>query len=141
MSHHSNLLFVSLSLFCYLHNPYITATLHFIIHTAANLFFFLILFLICTCALVCFFFFSSRRRHTRLQGDWSSDVCSSDLIAPIFSGRCSCTGRARSCDSAVEIALEVDRTLVEDDAHDVVRRASERSVVSQIGRASCRERV
>src|SRR6266566_6882603 len=26
------------------------------------------------------FFFSSRRRHTRLQGDWSSDVCSSDLI-------------------------------------------------------------
>src|SRR5256885_15170744 len=29
-----------------------------------------------------FFFFSSRRRHARLQGDWSSDVCSSDLLAP-----------------------------------------------------------
>src|SRR5256885_5662903 len=29
------------------------------------------------------FFFSSRRRHTRLQGDWSSDVCSSDLIASV----------------------------------------------------------
>src|ERR1039457_7295543 len=29
--------------------------------------------------LVCLVFFSSRRRHTRLQGDWSSDVCSSDL--------------------------------------------------------------
>src|ERR1039457_7421748 len=28
------------------------------------------------------FFFSSRRRHTRLQGDWSSDVCSSDLAEP-----------------------------------------------------------
>src|SRR6267142_780410 len=27
-----------------------------------------------------FFFFSSRRRHTRLTCDWSSDVCSSDLI-------------------------------------------------------------
>src|ERR1039457_2792577 len=26
-----------------------------------------------------FFFFSSRRRHTRLQCDWRSDVCSSDL--------------------------------------------------------------
>src|SRR5256885_13606861 len=26
------------------------------------------------------FFFSSRRRHTILQGDWSSDVCSSDLV-------------------------------------------------------------
>src|SRR5207248_5994520 len=27
------------------------------------------------------FFFSSRRRHTRSYGDWSSDVCSSDLPA------------------------------------------------------------
>src|SRR5574341_1218690 len=25
-------------------------------------------------------FFSSRSRHTRLVGDWSSDVCSSDLL-------------------------------------------------------------
>src|SRR6266516_2255522 len=28
---------------------------------------------------IVFFFFSSRRRHTRSYGDWSSDVCSSDL--------------------------------------------------------------
>src|SRR6267154_5250898 len=27
-----------------------------------------------------FFFFSSRRRHTRWTGDWSSDVCSSDIL-------------------------------------------------------------
>src|SRR3972149_4266049 len=27
-----------------------------------------------------FFFFSSRRRHTRFDRDWSSDVCSSDLL-------------------------------------------------------------
>src|SRR3989454_4550256 len=33
-----------------------------------------------------YFFFSSRRRHTRLQGDWSSDVCSSDLSAKLSSG-------------------------------------------------------
>src|SRR2546426_2453743 len=33
-----------------------------------------------------FFFFSSRRRHTRLQGDWSSDVCSSDLRAELLFG-------------------------------------------------------
>src|SRR2546426_6745977 len=32
-----------------------------------------------SCCFFFFFFFSSRRRHTRLQGDWSSDVCSSDL--------------------------------------------------------------
>src|SRR5437763_7811795 len=31
-----------------------------------------------------FFFFSSRRRHTRYIGDWSSDVCSSDLAATVF---------------------------------------------------------
>src|SRR5437762_6372767 len=29
------------------------------------------------------FFFSSRRRHTRYIGDWSSDVCSSDLVAAV----------------------------------------------------------
>src|SRR2546422_8064089 len=28
-----------------------------------------------------FFFFSSRRRHTRCSRDWSSDVCSSDLVS------------------------------------------------------------
>src|SRR5256885_12913481 len=33
------------------------------------------------------FFFSSRRRHTRLQGDWSSDVCSSDLLAAVQFGQ------------------------------------------------------
>src|SRR5437763_15973608 len=40
------------------------------------------------CSVSCFFFFSSRRRHTRYIGDWSSDVCSSDL---------SCNGRMCGC--------------------------------------------
>src|SRR5205809_1527401 len=31
------------------------------------------------------FFFSSRRRHTRCSRDWSSDVCSSDLLATVGS--------------------------------------------------------
>src|SRR5207248_7104619 len=35
-----------------------------------------------------FFFFSSRRRHTRSYGDWSSDVCSSDLIRSAHEARC-----------------------------------------------------
>src|SRR5260370_10206023 len=30
------------------------------------------------------FFFSSRRRHTRFKCDWSSDVCSSDLLSNSF---------------------------------------------------------
>src|SRR5205814_5217642 len=36
-----------------------------------------VFFLLFVCV---FFFFSSRRRHTRCLSDWSSDVCSSDLI-------------------------------------------------------------
>src|SRR5437879_8613343 len=38
------------------------------------------IFFLLTCLLLRFFFFSSRRRHTRYIGDWSSDVCSSDLV-------------------------------------------------------------
>src|SRR5260221_9967511 len=50
-------------------------------------------FLLCTMFSSFFFFFSSRRRHTRSLCDWSSDVCSSDLLsrpapaAPAGAGR------------------------------------------------------
>src|SRR2546430_6173890 len=40
------------------------------------------LHLVSDCALLVFFF-SSRRRHTRFDCDWSSDVCSSDLLNEI----------------------------------------------------------
>src|SRR5260221_9366708 len=40
-----------------------------------------------------FFFFSSRRRHTRSLCDWSSDVCSSDLMITHLDG----TFSARTC--------------------------------------------
>src|SRR5688572_32484182 len=33
--------------------------------------------------MLAWFFFSSRRRHTSFDCDWSSDVCSSDLVAAI----------------------------------------------------------
>src|SRR2546430_11519317 len=51
-----------------------------------------------------FFFFSSRRRHTRFDCDWSSDVCSSDLLpspplrTPLVIA--SCNGGAYSTDMA-----------------------------------------
>ena len=38
------------------------------------------LFVYLICLICLFFFFSSRRRHTRYWSDWSSDVCSSDLV-------------------------------------------------------------
>src|SRR5256885_10454528 len=51
-----------------------------------------------------FFFFSSRRRHTRLQGDWSSDVCSSDLLVRTVG-----TNVARELDEGRVIAMMVGR--------------------------------
>src|SRR5256885_4966544 len=54
------------------------------------------------------FFFSSRRRHTRLQGDWSSDVCSSDLPAEnaSFHGRWVLMRYVKARLRSVEQALE-----------------------------------
>src|SRR2546430_3555693 len=40
----------------------------------------IVFFFLIVTSTVFFFFFSSRRRHTRFDCDWSSDVCSSDLI-------------------------------------------------------------
>src|ERR1039457_7408648 len=48
------------------------------------------------------FFFSSRRRHTRLQGDWSSDVCSSDL--------CTDSGSSFTLTSIIDQNLLVHRS-------------------------------
>src|SRR5260221_7603624 len=88
-----------------------------------------------------FFFFSSRRRHTRSLCDWSSDVCSSDLLGqsawnllrggglhyPAL-GYSNAGGRPRWAPPPVP------------------RRASglgrpQRNCPCEIGRASCRERV
>src|SRR5690349_21986084 len=44
-------------------------------------YFFFFLFFFSLSFFFFFFFFSSRRRHTRSLRDWSSDVCSSDLLA------------------------------------------------------------
>src|SRR5690348_17916084 len=60
------------------------------------------------------FFFSSRRRHTSWTGDWSSDVCSSDLESPQrFPDR-----RARDVELLRELLLAEDgsrRELAGDD--------------------------
>src|SRR5437016_8097999 len=46
------------------------------------------------CDVDCVFFFSSRRRHTRLVSDWSSDVCSSDLMPRVMTRSRSIKGEA-----------------------------------------------
>src|SRR5688500_19145321 len=54
-----------------------------------------------------FFFFSSRRRHTRLQGDWSSDVCSSDL-SPRRLARLSKVAREHGVDLLADFFGDLD---------------------------------
>src|SRR5687768_18378211 len=78
-----------------------------------------------------FFFFSSRRRHTRCSRDWSSDVCSSDLVpAPRIDAA------ERVVDDAPSIVRRHEEPLIV-----VHHRGNDRNArVGQIGRASCRER-
>src|SRR5256885_12431898 len=94
------------------------------------------------------FYFSSRRRHPNLQGDWSSDVCSSDLYSkgrrasryPIFPPE----HRPRSLRSKLP-----SKACENGDAPDRKSGAAVHPVtwqttpelVPKIGRASCRERV
>src|SRR5256885_4909662 len=91
---------------------------------------------------LCFFFFSSRRRHTRLQGDWSSDVCSSDLVHGPEALR---LARAVVDDPEVRPAALDEGPVPElrrvrpPRHHDGV--AIEAGHRVEIGRASCRERV
>src|SRR5699024_6203727 len=76
-----------------------------------------------------FFFFSSRRRHTRSKRDWSSDVCSSDLITwgeavvllwiefecftPRDGGFKACLASCRDSTYSGEIAGDIGPTLLE----------------------------
>src|SRR5437867_10777114 len=82
-----------------------------------------------------FFFFSSRRRHTRSYGDWSSDVCSSDLLRRS-------RPRARSASERSDRCLQLRRRFGRRSAGGEVERVAEHDLdVAEIGRASCRERV
>src|SRR5256885_10278353 len=92
---------------------------------------------------LCRFFFSSRRRHTRLQGDWSSDVCSSDLdyadSIPLFGD--AVAARPDSAELRFNLATAYAHN------HDYAQAAKQYKETlridphHKIGRASCRERV
>src|SRR5690606_40617424 len=94
---------------------------------------------------VAFFFFSSRRRHTRFSRDWSSDVCSSDLISSIGAltgspGRfVHYAGSKAAVDTMTKgLAVEVAREGIRINA---IRPGMIDTPIHEIGRASCRERV
>src|SRR5690625_7990992 len=100
------------------------------------------------------FFFSSRRRHTRWPRDWSSDVCSSDLIRSlrrkpqIIIGT---PGRLLDHINRKTIRLDSVQTVVLDEADEMLDMGfldDIQAILEQvpterhkIGRASCRERV
>src|SRR5687768_17648550 len=104
---------------------------HDIIHLFYDFFYLFILF---------FFFFSSRRRHTRCSRDWSSDVCSSDLPAPI-----PMVGIPSASVTWAAMRAGTDSSTIANDPAPSSARASASSwralAAVEIGRASCRERV
>src|SRR5256885_4528047 len=88
-----------------------------------------------------FFFFSSRRRHTRLQGDWSSDVCSSDLRASPAYLNVINRGASRS-ETTINVYANRSSVRVMPAATFVRGESTTREARrGEIGRASCRERV
>src|SRR3546814_9170202 len=80
-----------------------------------------------------FFFFKQKTAYEMRISDWSSDVCSSDLVEVADRGGAL---RAQSCDDVAEPTAQVGHPDV-----GAVKPRRPRDDRSQIGRASCRERV
>src|SRR5437762_8845311 len=90
------------------------------------------------------FFFSSRRRHTRYIGDWSSDVCSSDLRDLAHEVAQQRGAVRRMHDLEVELGGVEPALLVRDHGDGRIGRGADHPEArgqAEIGRASCRERV
>src|SRR5256885_11850632 len=87
------------------------------------------------------FFFSSRRRHTRLQGDWSSDVCSSDLLERGLSTASKGGSHPKAYRNYKQLLADKDiqAVLIATPEHWHHRMVLD--ALAEIGRASCRERV
>src|SRR5256885_5585048 len=94
-------------------------------------------------------FFSSRGRHTSFQGDWSSDVCSSDLESrgpPPTPPPCRAPRRQRPgleipAASPVVESVSFRASRARRRRHKTPAAPCSRMPHGKIGRASCRERV
>src|SRR5699024_11897311 len=89
-------------------------------------------------------FFASRRRQTMSKRDWSSDVCSSDLIAITLAGFLGAASAAESfSDVIVEAVIKTGIRIPENLLNSIVVFLIT-LIISfiniEIGRASCRER-
>src|SRR5690606_40373408 len=92
-----------------------------------------------------FFFFSSRRRHTRFSRDWSSDVCSSDLVGFLTLPIMAAINNFGHDFGQISAQLPELKILLQDKYFlfkiFVFENFGYKISVDQIGRASCRERV
>src|SRR5256885_13279217 len=87
------------------------------------------------------FFFSSRRRHTRLQGDWSSDVCSSDLFVQICETMTKYTTKLNERRDVAEGTMAFHLEKPPGFQFKAGQYMNVTLIDPQIGRASCRGRV
>src|SRR5689334_23785173 len=92
-----------------------------------------------------FFFFSSRRRHTRWNCDWSSDVCSSDLVpdsdsAETLGADCVRNAARPAIESATSLLhRHEEKIFVERDISLTTRAHQRRSEERRVGK-ECRSR-
>src|SRR5437868_10929379 len=87
------------------------------------------------------FFFSSRRRHTRSKRDWSSDVCSSDLIS-YSATQLTAASHGEPTFAQLGPGYAYDGLAFDNSGNLwAATEMADVAMYSQIGRASCRERV
>src|SRR3546814_9692537 len=109
-----------------------------------------LIWLLCVCVLFFVFFFKQKTAYEMRISDWSSDVCSSDLLR--WKGRWFAISAAShaGCDEIVEAAMQWvearDTTATAPVASAEIELTPapakrKRALPKQIGRASCRERV
>src|SRR3546814_4091465 len=89
----------------------------------------------------CFFFFKQKTAYEMRISDWSSDVCSSDLVAHQRRFEVAALGQrfAVSIEASAKRAHHLADVLADDEITDA--ELADLAVHVEIGRASCRERV
>src|SRR3546814_1506009 len=95
------------------------------------------------------FFFKQKTAYEMRISDWSSDVCSSDLITHRYFAKC-LTDAVREKRIHENVATQLDaprkavskrKSLTADEATTLLMATASDPVAAEIGRASCRERV
>src|SRR3546814_2098401 len=88
------------------------------------------------CAVFVFFFFKQKTAYEMRISDWSSDVCSSDLLFQQVVHQQHVADRLRHL-----LGLDIDEAVVHPVAAEQPAAMGAGALGDQIGRASCRERV